>query len=196
VSLKALVARPEGITLPDHEPGTFLGKRFNKRINFALTRVVADLPRLVEHEKRMAAVATSDQGDTLILIGRRSRKSHNSWMHNNAQIKQPASNSAQINPDDAARLRLASGDHVKISTHHGAIEVRLAITTDIMPGVIAVPHGWGHQVTGNQQSSQLLGQNINDVIPGGAEQMEPVSGQAILLTHRVRVEKVAPDNVA
>jgi hypothetical protein len=59
--------------------------------------------------------------------------------------------------------------------------------------VIAVPHGWGHHATGNQQSRQLAGQNINEVIPGGAEHMEPVSGQAILLTHRVKIEKVAQD---
>ena len=190
VSLKQLLAHPEGITLPDHQPGTFLGKRFKKPINFALERVAADLPRLNQYEKSIATTVGSHQQDTLTLIGRRSRKSHNSWMHNNPQIKQPISNSANINPEDAARMSLVSGDRVKVSSDYGAIELPLLITADIMPGVIAVPHGWGHNATSNQQSRRLAGENINDVIPGGAEHMEPVSGQAILLTHRVSVEKV------
>ena len=190
VSLKQLLAHPEGITLPDHQPGTFLGKRLKKPINFALERVAADLPRLNQYEKSIATTVGSHQQDTLTLIGRRSRKSHNSWMHNNPQIKQPISNSANINPEDAARMSLVSGDRVKVSSDYGAIELPLLITADIMPGVIAVPHGWGHNATSNQQSRRLAGENINDVIPGGAEHMEPVSGQAILLTHRVSVEKV------
>jgi anaerobic selenocysteine-containing dehydrogenase len=190
VSLKKLLAHPEGITLADNAPGTFLGKRLKQRINLALARVAADLPRLTDYEKHLITAARSRQPNTLALIGRRSRKSHNSWMHNNAQIKQPLSNSAQINPEDAARMCLAAGDRVKVFSDHGAIELPLMITADVMPGVVAVPHGWGHHVTSNQQSRQLVGQNINDVIPGGAAYMEPVSGQAILLAHPVSIEKV------
>ena len=190
VSLGQLLDHPEGIALADHEPGNFLGQRMKKPINLAIPRVLADLPRLHRYHENIAIMADSYRHDTLILIGRRSRKSHNSWMHNNADIRQPVSNSAQINPEDAARMCLASGDRVKISSDQGAIELPLMLTADIMPGVISVPHGWGHQGTDNQRSSQLAGHNINDVIPGGAEQMEPVSGQAILLTHRVRIEKI------
>lgn len=192
VSLKQLLDHPEGLTLADNEPGTFLGKRLKQPINLALERVVADLPRLTDYEKDITTVARSRQQNTLALIGRRSRKSHNSWMHNNAQIRQPLSNSAQINPDDAARMHLASGDRIKVSSEHGAIELPLSITADIMPGVIAVPHGWGHHATSNQQSRQLAGQNINEVIPGGAAYMEPVSGQAIMMAHPVSIEKVLP----
>ncbi|CAA0121219.1 Dimethyl sulfoxide reductase DmsA [Halioglobus japonicus] len=196
VSFRQLLAHPEGIKLADHQPGSFLGKRLKKPINFALARVAADLPRLRDYEKHIAAIDSSHQQNTLTLIGRRSRKSHNSWMHNNAHIRQPLSNSAQINSKDAARMGLLSGDRVKISSDHGVIELPLSITADIMPGVIAVPHGWGHQVTRNQQSRQLAGQNINDVIPGGAQCMEPVSGQAILLGHPVAVEKVTQGSIA
>ena len=189
VSLKKLLAHPEGITLADNAPGTFLGKRLKQPINLALESVADDLSRLANFEKSFTATANRPPENTLALIGRRSRKSHNSWMHNNAQIKQPLSNSAQINPQDAARMHLAPGDRVKVFSDYGGIELPLSITDDIMPGVIAVPHGWGHHVTKNQQSSQLAGQNINTVIPGGAAFMEPVSGQAILLAHQVRVEK-------
>mgnify|MGYP003664716158 CR=1 FL=1 len=193
VSLKKLVAHPEGITLAANEPGTFLGARLRQPINLALASVAADLPRLTDYEKDFTSAASRQPQNTLALIGRRSRKSHNSWMHNNAQIKQPLSNSAQINPQDAVRMGLAPGDRVKVFSDHGTIELPLSISADVMPGVIAVPHGWGHHVTRNQQASQLAGQNINDVIPGGAAYMEPVSGQAILLAHQVGIEKVAHD---
>lgn len=193
VSLKKLLAHPEGMALADNEPGTFLGKRLTQPINLALASVAADLPRLADYEKHFTTAASRQPQNTLALIGRRSRKSHNSWMHNNAQIKQPLSNSAQINPQDAARMGLAPGDRVKVFSDHGAIELPLSISADVMPGVIAVPHGWGHHGTRNQQASQLAGQNINDVIPGGAAYMEPVSGQAILLAHQVGIEKVAHD---
>lgn len=195
VSFKELLAHPEGITLGDNAPGTFLGKRLKQRINLALARVSADLPRLTQYEKNITTISSSHQQNTLALIGRRSRKSHNSWMHNNAQIKQPLSNSAQINPEDATRMGLAPGDRVKVSSDQGAIELPLSITADVMPGVIAVPHGWGHHATSNQQSGQLAGQNINHVIPGGDAYMEPVSGQAILLAHHVSIEKVAEASI-
>jgi len=191
VSFKELLANPEGIKLAANEPGTFLGERFKKRINLALERVISDLPRLEQYEKDMAAAAGSSHQGALTLIGRRSRKSHNSWMHNNAQIRQPMSNSAYINPEDATAMSLASGDHIKVSGGDGAIELPVMITPDIMPGVIAVPHGWGHAATNSRQASRLAGQNINSVIPGGTAHMEPVSGQAILLTHRVNIEKIA-----
>lgn len=191
VSMKQLLAHPQGVTLADNAPGTFLGKRLKQSINLELARVVADLPRLTQYERDITTIAGSHQQNTLALIGRRSRKSHNSWMHNNAQIKQPLSNGAQINPDDATRMQLVSGDRVKISSDRGAIELPLAITADVMPGVIVVPHGWGHHATSNQQSTLLAGQNINDVIPGGAAYMEPVSGQAIMMAHHVCIEKVA-----
>ena len=58
------------------------------------------------------------------------------------------------------------------------------------PGVIAVPHGWGHAGSGLRHASSLGGGNINRVIPG--ERMEPVSGQSILHAHPVRVQPAAP----
>ena len=37
---------------------------------------------------------------------------------------------------------------VRVSSEHGEIELPVIATKDIVAGVIAVPHGWGHKGTG------------------------------------------------
>ena len=124
---------------------------------------------------------------TLALIGRRQRRSHNSWMHNNPDIGQPDGNPALVHPDDAAALGLADGDRVRIEGNGQAIEVPVAVTTDIAPGVVSVPHGWGHGGGGLARAEGLAGANVNTVIAGGQAHMEPVSGQSIMVAQRVTV---------
>ena len=189
-SLKQLRAKPEGIKLPPHEPGSFLTKRLKRRINLAPSRVLNDLPRLTAYAENLEQGRSAKNASSLLLIGRRSRKSHNSWMHNNEDIKQPDSNYVYIHPDDAATRQLSDGDRAKISNGDKFIVLPVSITTDLMKGVIAASHGWGHQDSKNRKSRRLSGENVNKVIPGGNAHMEPVSGQAIMLGHPVEVVKL------
>ena len=190
VSLKKLRAKPEGIKLPPHQPGSFLTNRLKRAINLAPLRVMNDLPRLTTYAENLEQGRGIDSDTSLVLIGRRSRKSHNSWMHNNREIKQPNSNSAYMHPDDAKARQLDEGDRIKISNGDNFVILPVSITDDLMKGVMAAPHGWGHRDSKNSKSSQLSGENINKVIPGGNMHMEPVSGQAIMLAHPVEVVKV------
>ena len=111
-------------------------------------------------------------------------------MHNNPHIKQAAGNVALMHPDDAKRRGVVQGDVIEIRSDQGEVSVKVNLTKDIAPGVIAVPHGWGHQDSNMSRAASLPGANINEVVPGGPENMEPVSGQAIMLGHFVTVEKV------
>ncbi len=190
VSLKQLLKQPEGIRLPANEAGTFLGKRLKQKINLAPARILDDLPRLERYETGILQQDDTAAGRGLYLIGRRSRKSHNSWMHHNKRIRQPDSNRAYLHPDDASMRELLDGDWVTIGHDGRWIALPVAITADVMTGVVAVPHGWGHP-GGEPQHDKGKGQNINRIIPGGFEHMEPVSGQSIMLAHRVTVEKLA-----
>ena len=194
-SLNQLRATPEGIKLPPHKPGSFLKKRLKRRINLAPSRVLNDLPRLTAYAETLEHGRSVKSDSSLVLIGRRSRKSHNSWMHNNDEIKQPDSNYVYIHPDDAATRQLSEGDRAKISNGDNFIVLPVSITTDLMQGVIAASHGWGHQDSKNRNSSKLSGENVNKVIPGGSAHMEPVSGQAIMLAHPVEVVKLV-DSIA
>ena len=183
-TLRALEDQPEGVLLAANEPGTFLGKRVftdDGKVHLDAPRILDDLPRLEVYE---AEVLARDP-EALLLIGRRDRKSHNSWMHNVRRIKRGRTNAAFLHPEDAAARSIAEGDVVVIETAEGSIELPASLTTDVSRGVVAVPHGWGHAGTGLRHAETLAGGNINRVIPGG--RMEPVSGQAIMLAHEVRV---------
>ena len=187
VSLKALIRHPEGVRLPANEAGTFLGERLRQKIDLAPARVLGDLPRLERYAAETLAQDAGGDGG-LYLIGRRSRKTHNSWMHRNPQIRQADSNRVYIHPDDAVARELIDGDWVRISRHQQSIALPVSITADMMPGVVAVPHGWGHPVD-KSPGGDSQGENVNRIIPGGHTHMEPASGQSIMLAHRVRVEK-------
>ncbi|TJY59027.1 formate dehydrogenase [Sinimarinibacterium sp. CAU 1509] len=186
-TLAELKRNPQGVALPAVEPGNFLGKRVpsaDGKVNLAPATVLKDLTRL-------AAAAGDYAAETagLRVIGRRERRSHNSWMHNNRRIKHDSGISALMHPADAVKRGIADGDLIEVGTGRNvAIPVR--ITEDIMPGVLCVPHGWGHAQSGLGKASMLPGSNINEALPDVALHMEPVSGQAIMLGHVLEVRRV------
>ena len=192
VSLKDLESNPEGIVLDDTIAGNFLGKRVptpSGQIQLWPEGLTQDLPRL----DTVAMQFFANTGK-LQLIGQRQRRSHNSWMHNNPHIKQPNGNLALMNPEDAKKRLIENGDKIEIRSNQGNVRLAVQLTVDIAPGVIAVPHGWGHQDSGMSRAAELPGVNINDVIPGGSLQMEPISGQAIMLGHFVDVRGVSTES--
>jgi anaerobic selenocysteine-containing dehydrogenase len=85
----------------------------------------------------------------------------------------------QINPDDASRIGVGAGGQVKISSSVAILIAPVEITEEIMPGVVSLPHGWGHDLGGSELSvaSARPGVNSNRLSTG---EMDPVSGNAIL----------------
>jgi anaerobic selenocysteine-containing dehydrogenase len=162
LSLAALEKAPHGIdlgplteALPDalETPG--------RRIVLAPPRLVADLDRLRAHAAALAA-----DGASLRLIGRRDLRSNNSWMHNSERlVKGPERCTLLMHPDDARRRGLAAGDRVEVRSRAGAVEVPLAVTDAVMPGVVSLPHGWGHSRPGIALSVAAArpGASLNDV---------------------------------
>ncbi|WP_148615654.1 molybdopterin-containing oxidoreductase family protein [Nocardioides rubriscoriae] len=192
-TLRELRATPEGVLLPPTEPGSFLGKRVatpDGLVDLAPADLVADLARLE------AAEADLSRPGVLRLVGRRDRRSHNSWMHNNAHISQPDGNTALLHPDDAAERGIADGDEVEVSSPTGRVTLPVSLTTDVARGVVVVPHGWGHGASGARRARALPGVNVNDVVPGGAAHIDPVSGQAVMLAHEVEVRVSVPTSFA
>lgn len=187
-SLRELRQKPEGVLLPPTEPGSFLGHRVatpDGLVDLAPADLLADLARLEAAEADLA------RPGVLRLVGRRDRRSHNSWMHNNSHIRQPAGNTALMHPDDAADRGVEDGAQVQVSSATGAVTLPVALTTDVARGVVVVPHGWGHATSGARRARALPGVNVNDVVPGGPAHMDPVSGQAIMLAHEVEVTPVS-----
>ncbi|BBY78297.1 formate dehydrogenase [Mycolicibacterium parafortuitum] len=128
----------------------------------------------------------------LRMIGMREPRSENSWMHNSALLMRGhRGHHGLMNADDAAELQIADGSEVCVSSPHGSITVPVTLTKDIMPGVIAVPHGWGHKGTGGWRlANQAGGANVNRLTSSDPDDVESLAGMAWLTGVPVRVEPV------
>jgi len=137
----------------------------DKRIALAPEAMVNDIERVKE---RLLSVAPQTNGH-LSLIGRRQLRSNNSWMHNSERLVKgnPAKPPCTIlmNPADAAERDLTAGQKVLVRSRVGEIVLPIEITKEMMPGVVSIPHGWGHDREGNQLSvaQQHAGVSINDL---------------------------------
>lgn len=135
----------------------------DKRIELAPQVLVEDLDRV--KAKLLGDGLRRANGD-LLLIGRRQLRSNNSWMHNSQRlVKGKPQCTILMHPADAAHRRLKSGQKVSVRSRVGCVELPVEVSDEMMPGVVSIPHGWGHDRTGIQLevAQQHAGQSINDV---------------------------------
>jgi anaerobic selenocysteine-containing dehydrogenase len=98
---------------------------------------------------------------------------------------------ALMHVDDAAELQIADGDVVRISSPYGEITVPVTSTKDLVVGVVAIPHGWGHKGTGGWQlANRAGGANVNRLTSSEPGDVESVSGMAWLTGVPVRVDRI------
>ena len=117
----------------------------------------------------------------LVIIGRRQLRSNNSWMHNLPVLAKGAYRcTALVHPSDAARLGLSDGAAADISNGARSIQVQVEVSEEMMPGVVSLPHGWGHDLPGIQLgvASERPGANLNVLL--NETQRDPLSGNAVL----------------
>ena len=143
LTLEVLEANPHGVDLgPHRERVPEVLRTPSGKIELAPEPIVADVERL------QGALARERNGG-LVLIGRRQLRSNNSWMHNlPALVKGKDRCTLHVHPDDAERLGLEDGGRAVISSAAGQIEAPVEVTDGIMPGVVSIPHGWGHDAPG------------------------------------------------
>jgi anaerobic selenocysteine-containing dehydrogenase len=135
---------------------------------------VADVPRL-----RAAMDVAADGG--MVLVGRRDLRSNNSWMHNlPLLVSGPERCTAWVHPDDAARLGLETGEPVRVSSRAGSVELPVELTEDVMPGVVSIPHGWGHGGPGVRLQVAADHAGVNSNLLSDELLLDPVSGNAVL----------------
>src|SRR5690606_23150782 len=106
---------------------------------------------------------------------------NNSWMHNLPTLaKGPFRCVALVHPADAQRLGLADGGRARIANGGRSIEVVVELSDEMMPGVVSLPHGWGHDAPGTrtQVASERPGANLNAILDEHAR--DPLSGNAVL----------------
>nr|WP_295786718.1 molybdopterin-dependent oxidoreductase [Rhodoferax sp.] len=117
----------------------------------------------------------------LVIIGRRDVRTNNSWMHNLPILaKGPFRCTALVHPQDAQRLGLQDGAMADIRSAGGQVRAQVHITADMMPGVVSLPHGWGHDAKGAQLrvAAERPGANLNALLDD--QRRDPMSGNAVL----------------
>ena len=164
----------------------------NKRIDLAPPLVIGDLDRL---RATLAEAPDLSTGD-LLLIGRRHKQDNNSWMHNTERLTRGRPrHQLLMHPDDLASRGIDDGARVTVSSRVGAVVVEVQAADDMMPGVVSLPHGYGHQVDGTRMrnASKVTGVSINDLTD--PERLD-VSGNAALNGVPVHVEAFVGQSVS
>jgi anaerobic selenocysteine-containing dehydrogenase len=175
--LRDLREAPHGIDLGPLEP--CLPERLftrDGRLALAPPQLVDDVARL---EARLAQDVERPRAGTLELIGRRELRSNNSWMHNSLRlVKGPARCTLRMHPGDAAARGLAQGALVRITSRVGEVVAPVDISDEMMPGVVSLPHGWGHDRQGARLAVAAAhpGVSINELTDDQA--IDALSGNA------------------
>lgn len=159
----------------------------NKQINLVPKIYLKDVARLQQFLDNKPKASQ----ETFYLIGRRHIRSNNSWLHNSKRlVKGKQRCTAQINHQDAKRLAIANGDLITISSRTGEIEIEAEVTDAIMPSVISIPHGWGHNRPGVQLqvARAHAGVSQNDITDERV--IDELTGVAALSGQPVTVSKI------
>ena len=190
LTLRKLEREPHGVDLGPHEPCLPARLRTeSRRIDVAPAPLVAGLARLREQLASNGngaaagdiASATDDGHGELRLIGRRQVQSNNSWMHNVPRLMRGKDRCTLLmHPDDAASRGLLDGAEVEIVSRTGRVRAPLEVSDEMKPGVVSLPHGWGHHRTGVRMATAAAnaGASLNDVTDDA--RVDLVSGNAAL----------------
>lgn len=195
LSLKKLKAHPHGIFLGEPErqlPDALFTE--DKKIDAAPEVILADLPRLKSHWLDGEIGYDSAEYD-LVIISRLTKRTLG-WMHHSERlVKGPPTCTLFIHPDDASARDVVDGNMVSITSAVGTIEVEIEVTDDVMPGVVCMPHAWGHTRKGTRQrvANAHPGASLNDITDHN--KMDELTGNAIVHGVPVKVKK-APEKVS
>lgn len=175
LSLDALKAAPHGVDLGALQPRLpGILRTPSGKIELWPAPVAAELASVDE--------ALRDAPPDMVVVGRRDVRSNNSWMHNLPTLaKGPERCTALLHPLDAARHGVQAGERVRLQGAGGrTIELPATLSDEMMPGVVSVPHGWGHDQAGARLGVAALrpGANLNDLLDDRLR--DPLSGTSVL----------------
>jgi anaerobic selenocysteine-containing dehydrogenase len=187
LSLDALLASPHGIDFGPLEPRLpDVLRTPSGMVELAAEALVADVARL--------RAALDDRHDApVVLIGRRHLRSNNSWMHNvSVLVKGRPRCTLLVHPDDAGRFGLVDGGMAEVASRAGAVTIAVEVTDEIRPGVVSIPHGWGHDLPGVRLGVAGRHAGVNSNMLAEEDRFDPLSGTAVLNGIPVTVRPVAP----
>lgn len=187
ITLEKLKAQPNGINFGPMVPQVpdVLGTA-DQKIRVAPQYLLDDLPRLAARLDRAPA--------ELVLVSRRHLRSNNSWLHNVGPLMKGKDRCTLLMHDeDATKRGLATGDRVSVASSGGRIEVPVEVTDAIMPGVVSMPHGWGHGKPGTRMAIANGSPGVNTNILSPPTFIDEPSGNGALNGIPVTVVAVGAD---
>ena len=187
LSLSKLKKSPHGIDLGALKPALPAALYHkDKKIHLESDFFLKDLARV-----EAKFFNTDKAPDKFLLIGRRDVRSNNSWLHNSQRLVKGKSRcTALINPLDAHALAIADGDMVRVSSRVGSVELAAQISDEMMVGVISIPHGWGHNLSGTQWQTAEAHAGVSVNALTDEMQIDALSGNAVLNGVPVSLEPV------
>ena len=180
LSLQKLLDHPHGIDLGPLEPRIpELLRTPSGMIELAPEALLDDVVRL---QASVAEHRPSTNGERpFVLIGRRDLRSNNSWMHNvDVLVKGKERCTLHVNPADAKRCGIVDGTAVLVASPSGQVKLPAEVTDAIMPGVVSIPHGWGHDSEGAALRIAQRRPGVNSNVLAGTDLFDPLSGNAVL----------------
>jgi len=187
-SLSLLLDNPHGVDFGALEP------RLPDILRTPSGMIELNHPVLVGDLDRLRAAMPVMETQPLLLVGRRHLRSNNSWMHNiEVLVKGKARCTLQVHPDDAARLGLTDGGPAQVTSRVGVVEATVEVTDAIRPGVVSLPHGWGHGQPGTRLRVAAERAGVNSNVLADHEAIDPLSGTSVL--NGIPVDVVASSSV-
>lgn len=174
LTLETLRQHPDGINFGPMVPRVpdVLGTS-DRKIRLAPPYLVEDLPRLARRMSRTP--------DELVLVSRRHLRSNNSWLHNVGPLMKGRDRCTLLmHRDDAHRRGIDTGDIVTVTSSGGGIEVPVELTDDIKPGVVSMPHGWGHGKAGTRLGVANSSPGVNTNVLSPVDFLDEPSGNGAL----------------
>jgi anaerobic selenocysteine-containing dehydrogenase len=174
-SLAQLRANPHGVDFGALQPRLPDALRTpSGTVELAHPVLMADLARLRGAMPELAERA-------MVLVGRRHLRSNNSWMHNiEVLVKGKPRCTLQVHPDDASRLGLHDGGVARVTSRVGMLDAPVEVTDAVRPGVVSLPHGWGHGQPGARLRVAAERAGVNSNVLADHEALDPLSGNSVL----------------
>lgn len=187
LSIAAIEAEPHGIDLGALTPSLYSRlETVDKKIHCAPDVLLRDVERL---RAQLQSNPASAWAESLSLIGRRHVRSNNSWMHNSHRlVKGKARHQLMMHPTDMTARGIADGEQVEVSSRVGTLHIEVMAAPEMMPGVVSIPHGFGHARAGVRLgiATAHAGVSVNDLTDH--MQVDAISGNAVLNGVSVRVK--------
>ncbi|MEZ5560949.1 MAG: molybdopterin-dependent oxidoreductase [Pseudomonadales bacterium] len=176
----ARLRREQIIALERSDPESFY-ERFLQQEDQKVDCFPAIFAEALDRMEQIYADLAAERPDQLKLISKRDAYMMNSWYANLPKMKRRDRdrNYLFMHPRDAEARQIVDGATVAISNRHGELSAPVKLTDELMPGVVAMTHGWGHRnVTGMRVAADKHGVNCNALLPSGPGSFEPLSNQA------------------